>query len=182
MSEKSPEKQSSVQTSLWEDSRVPDSVQPVARRDSRTSAPGYGESSFELLAMYDPESISSWRTWQRSFVGNGWEPFSPISWPRAGWVDASGTAYRLRPSVPRSRGRAGTGSSLWPSPTASDASGRGYHGSLRGNWWAALPGAIALSLGYPVQHPITGKIHPEFVEWLMGFQIGHTESGASETQ
>jgi hypothetical protein len=36
--------------------------------------------------------------------------------------------------------------------------------------------------GYPVQHPITGKVNPEFLEWLMGFPIGHTELPPSETQ
>ena len=54
--------------------------------------------------------------------------------------------------------------------------------NLRGNWWAALPGAISMAEGYAVQHPIGSKMNPEFLEWLMGFPIGHTELPPSETQ
>jgi hypothetical protein len=32
------------------------------------------------------------------------------------------------------------------------------------------------------QSPMTRKINPAFLEWLMGFPIGHTELPPSETQ
>ena len=159
-------------------SPVRTSAQPGSKQGWTERSQGCGQSSPDSLASYDRDT-QLWRTSQRSLLG-GWEPFSE-TWPRSGMM-RSGTAYRLRSSVPPSQDREETECLLWPSPTATDACGRGYHGSLKGNWWAALPGAIALSLGYPVQHPVTGKINPEFVEWLMGFEIGHTESDASGTQ
>jgi hypothetical protein len=137
----------------------------------------YGANTFESLARFDRDS-SSWRTSQLC-LGEGSTEFSG-TWPRSG-MTRSGIAYRLPTLAPRLTERGGIACGLWPTPVAGDAVGRGYHGDLRGNWWPALPGAIALSLGFPVQHPICAQINPEFVEWIMGYPRGHTELSASET-
>jgi hypothetical protein len=92
----------------------------------------------------------------------------------------SGTAYPLPTLARPLTGRGGTDVGLWPTPTATDHKGRCYHGNLHGNYWLALPGAISLTEGRGVQSPV--KINPAFLEWLMGFPVGHTELPASETQ
>ena len=165
-------------TSSLADFPVP-TFPPQAQKPALTVTPAdYGESSGESLATLDHDG-SSWRTSQRCFI-DGSEKFSE-TWPRSG-MTRNGTAYRLPTLALPLTERGGTECGLWPTPTTGDCVGRGYHGNLRGNWWAALPGAIALSLGYPVQHPITAQINPQFLEWLMGFPIGHTELPPSETR
>jgi hypothetical protein len=63
-----------------------------------TTIGGFGTSSPESLASYDP-ATSSWRTFQGSLLEDeGWGE-SLETWPRSG-MTRSGTAYRLRPLVP----------------------------------------------------------------------------------
>lgn len=176
MSKKSEPTISSQSTCSVQDGHVKTSAQPERSPDLKDQSRDSGKRSAELLAIYSPDTLS-WKTLQRSLLG-GLVTFSG-TWPRSGMM-LSGNAYRLRQSARPSLEEVGIESLSWPSPTATDACGRGYHGSLEGNYWPALPGAIALSLGYPVQHPITGKICPKFVESLMGFPTGWTALDASE--
>ncbi len=91
--------------------------------DGWTTIVGYGPSSREPFASYDPAS-SSWRTFQGSLWEAGWEPFSE-TWPSSG-MTRNGRAFPRRPLVPRTS-VTGSGSSLTgkethhvPTPTASD--------------------------------------------------------------
>jgi hypothetical protein len=60
---------------------------------------------------------------------------------------------------------------LWPSPTARDTKGRDANCREGG---PSLPEALYRTLG-------SGKLNPPWVEWLMGYPIGHTELRPSET-
>ena len=81
----------------------------LATGSPKTTNGGYGPSSSESFATFDPESLS-WRTCQGSLLPE-WETYSE-TWPRAG-MTRSGRAYRLPRLVPPiSAG----GSSSWPTP------------------------------------------------------------------
>ena len=82
-------------------------------QDLLASVPAYGSSTPELLANYDPASLS-WRTSQRCLV-EGWTAFSE-TWPRSGMMQ-SGIAYRLPPLAPLTDA---TASGLLPTPEASN--------------------------------------------------------------
>jgi len=59
---------------------------------------------------------------------------------------------------------------LWPTPNSRDhkgAPGRGCQ--ARGGHQSSLPAEVG------------GSLNPQFVEWLMGFPIGYTDLGHSET-
>lgn len=138
----------------------------------------YGENTLEWFAKFD-RATSSWKTAQSCLL-EGSTRYSE-TWPRSG-MTRNGTAYQLPTLAPPLTARGGIDVGLWPTPTTGDAKGRGYHGSLRGNYWLALPGAISLAEGRGPQSPLTLKINPAFLEWLMGFPIGHTELPPSETR
>lgn len=72
---------------------------------------------------------------------------------------------------------------LWPTPAATDA--RGGVGLMLANKRAAettfgkrLPEEMAVR----DQVDVRGSLNPAWVEWLMGYPIGHTDLGHSETQ
>jgi hypothetical protein len=115
------------------------------------SAADYGLSSPVSFANYDPATCS-WRTSQGSLFG-GSETFSE-TWPMTG-TTRSGTASRLRPSVPRIYERA---SGFWPTPVASE--------SKRTTPYAQGGHSLAFTLG--------GMPNPRWLEWLMGFPVGWT--------
>lgn len=119
----------------------------------------YGLRSPESFARFDPAS-SSWRTSQASLFEESTE-FSE-TWPQAG-MTRSGTAFRLRPSVPRIYERE---SGFWPTPLASET---GYRKG------AYTQGGKALST------ILGGTPNPEWLEWLMGFPMGYTDVGLLET-
>ena len=130
---------------------------------------GYGESTPDLLANFDP-ATSSWRTSQHSLEGGLAEYLE--TWPRSGLM-RSGTAYRLPTLVPDNFG---IEFGLWPTPNATAFKGgrssprRGKANPERNNWqdWCSL----VLGQRYPV---------PETAEQVMGFPTGHTEISPSET-
>ena len=77
--------------------------------------------------------------------------------------------FRLVPSTPRT---GGTGARSWPTPTAADA----YVERMKSS--QQKPGSMhSVSLA----DAVGGQLNPTFVEWLMGFPIGWTDLGASET-
>lgn len=89
----------------------------------KARAAGYGRSTPELLARFDPDT-SSWRTSQRCLV-EGWTVFSE-TWPRSGLM-RNGTAYQLPPlALPTDETEFG---SLLPTPRAEgmDSMGSGKH-------------------------------------------------------
>jgi hypothetical protein len=89
---------------------------------SRTTIVGYGPSSPDAFASYDP-ATSSWKTCQASFWGEEWTTYSE-GWPSSG-MTRSGRAFRRRPLVPRTSATAsGSSEHEWHTPTASDKDGR----------------------------------------------------------
>ncbi len=179
---------------------------PAKTSPSRARAPvllaneaDYGLSSPESLARYD-RSTSSWRTSQLCLV-EGSARFSE-TWPRSG-MTRSGTAYRLRPLVLLTEG---TGSGLLPTPDT-ERGGKPGNGRQSGRSLVAMakrgllptPRAAEwkgtgplgskshlhrVSRGYldaTMQEATgrTGRLNPRFVEWMMGFEPGHTDFDVS---
>jgi hypothetical protein len=101
---------------------------------SRTTIVGYGPSSPDAFANYDP-ATSSWRTSQASFWGEEWTTYSE-GWPTSG-MTRSGRAFRRRPLVPRT---SATASGSWPTPTVMD---RPNEGSVRLLRARVLDGSIS---------------------------------------
>lgn len=171
-------------------------------KGSRATAAGFGANTRASFAFYDRGSLS-WKTFQGSLLG-GWAEFSE-TWPPAG-MTRNGRAYRLRPLVPITFG---SGFGWWPTPGANDWKGSSKWGQRRGqldeaaenlpawvpcpcceNYWCLIHNAHAHECPCPptedwLKDPYgsrTGlRLHPEFSEWLMGFPIGWTEFGHSET-
>ena len=143
---------------------------------------------FAWLDLSNP-GLCYWKTWQRCLI----EDFQTYSerWPRSG-IAQNGTAYKLPTLAPRisgtgclssriptPRAQARTSSKrtiseyrhnpeefvmIWPTPAARDwKSGKGRQKN-----------------GHTPQLPeVTGgQLNPTWVEWLMGFPSGWTDSGA----
>jgi hypothetical protein len=180
---------------------TPDSGQVLTESEA-----DYSLRPFAWFANYNREQLCC-RTWQRCLLGD-WTEFSG-RWPRSGLM-RSGIAYRLPPLVPRisgtgcsfwptpraleirngdshlrertKPGRAGPSgltsmvqyveSGRYPTPTARDyRSGKGKTQAERGR--TAGPSLAEMS---------GGLLNPQWVEWLMGFPLGWTDLGDSETQ
>jgi hypothetical protein len=117
----------------------------------------------------------------------------------------TGIAFRLPPSAPLTDV---TGSFSWPTPTATDAKGRAYQKRPDGTRGVTLVGAVRMwptptaRLGTPrgaqaarysdprrsndlddavAASGHSGPLNPTWVEWLMGFPLGWTDSEASAT-
>ncbi len=120
---------------------------------------GFGRSSYASCLNYSPDS-SSWRTCQGSSIMV--YPKSSVIFPRAGSM-RNGTAYRLQPSVPPI---SEIGSTYWPTPVRDDTGHRKRPYSQGGR-------ALSYMVG--------GPLNPTWVEWLMGFPLGWTDSGDSVT-
>ncbi len=99
-------------TSCAEDSHANPSPSP-ANDGHKTIPDGFGPSSHDAFAYYDPDS-QSWRTPQGCLLPE-WAMYSE-GWPRSG-MTRSGTAYRLQPLAPLT---GVIGSGLWPTPVAQD--------------------------------------------------------------
>jgi hypothetical protein len=148
----------------------------------------------DLLASLDRATLS-WRTSQLCLDGE-LDEFSE-TWPRSGMM-LSGTAYRLAPLAPLTdetvsgvslgtptavakerttrfavgrKPNPAEAARLWPSPTARDTKGRDANCREGG---PSLPEVLYRASG-------SGKLNPPWVEWLMGYPIGHTELKPSET-
>jgi hypothetical protein len=109
---------------------------------SRTTIVGYGPSSPDAFASYDP-ATSSWKTSQASFWGEEWTTYSE-GWPSSG-MTRNGRAFRRRPLVPRTSATA-SGSSgpnsqgLWPTPVAAGDHATPYaQGGMSLGYAARLP-------------------------------------------
>lgn len=172
--------------------------------ESLESEAGYGPSSRESFASYDP-AMSLWKTSQLSFF----EELTVYSatWPRAGMM-RNGNAYPLRPLVLRT---SGTAFSYWPTPTVPNG-GRSPKGGMgptgmtpdgkkrqvdlqlavrmveRQLW--PTPQARDYRTGMPERYKgeqslngrrsnlndaVGGQLNPMWVELLMGFPAGWTE-------
>jgi 5-methylcytosine-specific restriction endonuclease McrA len=169
-------------------SRARTSATPALEPVSPVNDRVFGASTPDSFANYDPVT-SSWRTSQLSLLGE-WGEFSG-TWPRAG-MTRSGTAYQLHPSAPLT-GETGSGS--WPTPTARDYKDTGENfnwqkaadkarlaGVVLRRAWATPtssdgsggPGSSGRDGGDNLRTQVGGSLNPTWVEWLMGFPLGHT--------
>ena len=128
-----------------------------------------GPSSPTAFAWYDP-ATHSWRTCQATLVSDS-DRYSE-TWPRSGMTQ-DGTAYQLPPSAPRtsaiayslSQGTQGPNSDgLWPTATTQDHATR------------YAQGGMPLGMAARITDGPSGQLNPRWVEWLMGFPTGWTDS------
>jgi len=178
------------------------SATPARAQALPASAAGYGKSTPELLARFDPYT-SSWKTSQHCFI-EGLQTFSE-TFPRSGTM-RNGTAYALPMLVPHTGGT-GFGSlptHSIPTPTASDhierrststetlnfatnksvsldrwvkywptpSANEDAAGTINGKMQFMLTHAAKLS--DPANTAAGGQLNPTWVEWLMGFPLGWT--------
>lgn len=115
----------------------------------KASTADYGLTSPRWFARYDP-ATSSWRTRQGSLSGE-WAECSE-TWPQAG-TTRNGTAYRRRPSMPRSYERA---SGYWPTPVASETKRTTPYNQG----------------GHSLSYELGGLPNPPWAAWLMGYPEG----------
>lgn len=198
MSEKSERITLNPWTSSAEDSRAKTLALPERAQASPEADRDCGQSTRASFARFNPDT-SSWKTSQRCLV-EGWAEFSQ-TWPRAGMM-LSGIAYRLPPSAPLTgvigcswlptptasaftqnkslganakvrlslHGMAKKG--LWPTPTARDHKDSGNQAKL-----AKYAHKKRLGCSVAASNPHgRGSLNPTWVEWLMGFPIGWTDS------
>ena len=121
------------------------------------------------------------------------------TWPRSG-MTRGGIAFPLQPLAPLT---SATGSGSWPTPHANCHTGAGHQGRDYGlnvqtavKMWPT-PAAHEARLGYQRRdtgkkgsqksrttvvinlmggrEQASGQLNPQWVEWLMGFPIGHTD-------
>lgn len=128
-----------------------------------------GQSSPVLLAKLDPDT-QSWKTCQISWLemmDDGLDEFS-LTWPRSGSM-RNGIAYQLQPLA---RPIEGTESGLLPTPAARD-----WKGAVKPETMAKKGrNPSTNSLPDAIEHRgEDGRLNPQFVEWLMGYPIDHTE-------
>lgn len=158
------------------------------------SAAGSGRKWLGSLARFD-RATSSWRTAQRSLLG-GWSEYSE-TWPRWGSM-RNGECWERMTAVPHTSEKE---SGLWPTPTvcgnynrkgASKTSGDGLATAVkkwptpqasdnrdRGNMSTpAIARRIAKGKQVMLSMSVSasnGRLNPDWVEWLMGWPIGHTD-------
>lgn len=96
------------------------------------------------------------------------------TWPRSGiWRNG-----RLFPRAPWVLHTHAKGCSLWPTPTKRD--GRTVKGGRDRKRAPTSGKSLTQTLGEMFGWP-PGRVHPSFLEWLMGFPAGWTETADSET-
>jgi hypothetical protein len=183
-----------------EDSLVRTSALQDLEQDSLASDPGSGESSPASFAKFDPGTCS-WKTPQLSLLG-GSESFSG-TWPRWGMMRNGECTERMMPALGTSE--TGYGSSRpWPTPVATD----GTHGGRvtprksreGGNlveavaartMWPTPTTQDAANNGGPSQSErntpplnaiVGGLLNPDWVEWLMGWPVGWTDTTREDVE
>jgi hypothetical protein len=168
----------------------------------REAGQGYGLKSSVWLASYDRDT-SSWRTSQTCLLaqaeslGGGLAEFSG-TWPSAGMM-RNGKTYQHQPwALPIAE----NGSGLWPTPRktmmpnskAFIAAGKIDSLVTAVQMWptptacmhkGSSPAALTRKNGRDrsndrLDHCLqalegSGKLNPPWVEWLMGYPIGHTD-------
>ena len=158
----------------------------LANDGHKTIPDGFGPSSHDAFAYYDPDS-HCWKTSQVSFLPEC-QTYSE-TWPRAG-MTRNGTAYRRPPLVPRT---SASGFGYLPTPDASlgafecaasmdatswynkELTGQRKSGAMIGSSVRWCPEFVRewLRTG--------GELNPEWIEVLMGFPTGWTDLEDSET-
>lgn len=166
-----------VLTWFAEDFLVRTSVPPAEAMAWKASEVGSGRKWLGLLARYDRDS-SSWKTPQSLLLG-GWGEFSE-TWPAWGSMRTGECWERTTPELRT----CGTAYGLWPTPCATDSSDRAVsarmHETKNGTYkHIGKNGVLSqVRLSQVVKHRTpdgVGRLNPDWVEWLMGWPIGHTE-------
>lgn len=129
----------------------------------------YGLKCLESLANYDLES-HSWKTSQLSLFGDYQEFVGDF--PKSGMI-RNGVLYRLENLVLPTYESA---SFALPTPVSREAR-LGYQRRDNGKKGRqkSLTTVIIDQMGG--REKVSGQLNPEYVEWLMGFPIGHTDCG-----
>lgn len=126
-----------------------------------------GQSAPVCLGSFDPNTPSL-KTSQTCLMENGELGLSEYSgtFPRSGMM-RSGTVYQL-PNLARTTTEIGSG--LWPTPKASD-----YKSVTSNIEYHKRRSSMELPCQVATLENDTSPMNPEWVEWLMGFPIGHTD-------
>lgn len=177
-----------------EDSLARTSALQEPEPDLTANAPGCGESSPASFARWD-RATCSWKIPQLSLLG-GSESFSE-TWPRWGMMRGGECLERMTPAL----GTGGTGSGLWPTPVATDGSHGGRVTPSKGREGGNLVEAVSARMyptpttqdaannGGPSQSErntpplnavVGGTLNPDWVEWLMGWPVGWTDTAREE--
>ena len=129
----------------------------------------YGGKCGELLATYNRES-SFWRTLQISF--NWADVMSLDRLPRSGMMRSG----RLYPLVSEDRVTYENAGFVLPTPTARAHASEIHHPSAWGRN-ASLSVEVCKTMKVTKEQAIGSgmRLHPQFVEWMMGFPIGWTD-------
>jgi hypothetical protein len=136
------------------------SAQPVRELASMASAVDYGRTSIASFAKYDRASCG-WKTVQCSLLEDS-DEFSG-TWPRWGMMRNGASSERTMPTLRTSE----RGSGFWPTLTASI--GKKCGGRHKGKS-DTLASRLAEVEGLSTTS--TGRVNPEWSEWLMGFPSG----------
>jgi hypothetical protein len=152
-------------------------AQPGKVTASTVSEVGFGRKWLGLLARYDQDSLT-WKTPQCSLVA-GLDEYS-ATWPAWGSM-RNGECWERTTAAPS---MSGSGYGFWPTPCATDCSDRkpsaSLHETKNGTFkHRGKNGTLSqIRLSQVVKHRTpgaSGQMNPDFVEWLMGWPIGHTE-------
>jgi len=128
----------------------------------------YGESSPESLAKWD-RATSSWRTSQGSLALDSIP--SSVILPRSGMM-LNGTLYQRAPWEHHTHGSA---CSLWATPAARDHKDYpGVEKTVRRDGTGRIDQLARQVYAKGLTTKADGLLSPNWVEWLMGFDIGWT--------
>jgi DNA (cytosine-5)-methyltransferase 1 len=164
---------------------------------------------FNLTA--DPERHRERQARLKAAHGNGNGAGTPLAmavrmperWPTPTVTDSHGHGYtRDRGDPTKERLTLSGLARLWPTPTVDDANqgaGGRASGEFRSLTRSVIHGVAGSLWATPTAHPRThspravdhgeqlanqvgGSLNPTWVEWLMGFPLGWTDLGPSETR
>lgn len=123
---------------------------------------------------------SAARMWPTPTKQDGENNAGPSQWERN--TPPLNVAVKLWPTPtastggPEPEGKTGrklaTMVKMWPTPLTAQTTKAG-HNAISGRWKTAMAKAAG--------ERVTGCLNPEWVEWLMGYPIGHTDSKDSGT-
>jgi hypothetical protein len=132
---------------------------------SRAQGQDSGVTCTESFAKFDPV-LCSWRTLHCSLLGDSVE-FSE-TWPRSGTMQNGECWERTQ----LERHTDGIESGYWPTPLAGDNRDRGHLGTPVVQRRIKIGKQVMLS---QCVSETSGALNPNWVEWLMGWPIGHTD-------
>ena len=148
---------------LPEDSPASLSLVP-GNREARKMTVTSGRKCSVLLRKQDPVSCLL----KMLLHSSGWHSTKCfLTWEAKG-TPAGQLYFQLAPSTPLTDDQ---GVGFWPTPTANEDAA----GSVNGNMQPMLGNHPA------VRNSGTGTLNPLWVEWLMGYPIGHTDLKPLET-